>query len=145
MLSKHFRDTCLSYYQLDPAHFYTAPGLSCEAALKTTGVNLELLTDIDKHLFFESGIRGGVSVISHRYAKANLSELPEYDENKPNQYLIYWDANNLNGWAMSQYLPIGGFHWLDQEGISSFNLENIKDDDDDDDVSYVLEVDMSKN
>jgi len=73
---------------------------------------------------------------------ANLPELPEYDENKLNQHLIYWDANKLYGWAMSQYLPIGGFHWLDQEDISSFNLENIKDDDD---VGYVLEVDMGKN
>lgn len=102
-----FRDTCLQNYDLDPGHFYTAPGLSWQAALKMTNVWLELLTDIEQHLFIESGIRGGVSVISHRFAKANLPALEGYDDTQPNQHLIYWDANNLYGWAMSQPLPTG--------------------------------------
>ena len=36
----------------------------------------------------------------------------EYDESKPTKYLQYLDANNLYGWAMSQPLPTGGFHWF---------------------------------
>ena len=59
-----FPNTCLEYYHLDPAHFCTAPGLAWQAALKMTGVKLELLTDIDMHLMIEKGLRGGISVIS---------------------------------------------------------------------------------
>lgn len=65
---EEFRNTCLLNYELDPVHFFTAPGLSWQAALKMTGVQLDLLTDIDQHLFIEEGIRGGVAMISHRYS-----------------------------------------------------------------------------
>ena len=131
----------MRHYDLDPAHFYTAPGLSWQAALKMTGVELELLTDIDQHLFVESGIRGGVSVISHRYAKANLPPLPEYDVTKPNEHLIYWDANNLYGWAMSQPLPTGNFEWLNQEDAESFDFDVV---DAFGEHGYILEVDLGK-
>ena len=60
-----FREICLSYYKLYPAHFYTAPGLSWVACLKMTIVQLELFTDIYMHLFIEEGLRGGVSIISN--------------------------------------------------------------------------------
>ena len=125
-----FRDTCMKHYQLDPAHNYTAPGLSWQAALKMTNVKLELLTDIDQHLFIEAGIRGGVAVISHRFAKANLPTLPEqYDAEQPNQHLVYLDANNLYGYAMSQSLPTGDFKWLSEQSIDALNLNDVASDD----------------
>lgn len=64
---EEFRKMCLENYKLDPVHSYTAPGLSWQAALRMTNVELDLLTDIDQHLFIEEGIRGGVAMISHRY------------------------------------------------------------------------------
>ena len=66
-----FRNNCLEYYKLDPANFYTSPGLAWQACLKKTGVKLELLTDPDMLLMFEKGIRGGITQAVHRYAKAN--------------------------------------------------------------------------
>ena len=50
-----FRKTCLRQYSLDPAHYYTSPGLSWDALLKKTGVELELLTNYDMHIFIEKG------------------------------------------------------------------------------------------
>ena len=59
---KAFRDTCLRHYSLDPAHFYTSPGLAWKACLKCTGIRLKLLTDPDMLLMFERGIRGGITL-----------------------------------------------------------------------------------
>ena len=66
-----FRDTCLEHYSLDPAHFYTSPGLAWKACLRKTRVRLELLTDPDMLLMFERGIRGGITQAVHCYASAN--------------------------------------------------------------------------
>ena len=136
-----FRDTCMKHYDLDPAHFYTAPGLSWQAALKMTDVRLELLTDIDQHLFIESGIRGVVSTICHRYAQSNVPGEVNYDESKPIEHLIYWDANNLYGWAMSQYLPTSNFKWLSEGELQQLDVMNVGDEGD---VGYILEVDLGK-
>ena len=136
-----FRTMCKSHYDLDPAAFFTAPGLAWQAALKMTKVKLELLTDIEKHLFIEAGIRGGVSVITHRYAKSNIPGEDDYDDTKPTEYLIYWDANNLYGWAMSQYLPIKDFRWLSADEIAKLNIMDLKDDAN---IGYILEVDLGE-
>ena len=56
----------MNNYQLDPCHYFTAPGLAWDASLKMTGIKLELLTDYDMHLFIEKGLRGGNSMIAHR-------------------------------------------------------------------------------
>ena len=107
-----FRKTCLGSYKLDPLHYYTAPGLSWDALLKYTKSDLELLTDIDMHLFIEKGMRGGISMVSKRYAKANNPHVADYNPDKETNYIIYYDANSLYGWAMNQPLPYSGFKWL---------------------------------
>lgn len=62
-----FRDTCIEHYELDPAHNYTNPGLTRNAALKLTGAELDLFADMDMNLLIEEKIRGGVNFISHRF------------------------------------------------------------------------------
>ena len=113
-----FRKVCLDNYELDPAHFYTAPGLAWKACLKKTGVNLELLKDPDMLLMFERGIRGGITQLVHKWAIANNPYMGcEYDPLRPTNYLQYLDANNLYGWAMSQPLPTEEFKWVDIENL----------------------------
>ena len=53
-----FIDTCSKYYGLDPCHYFSSPGLSWDAMLKMTGIKLEKISDIDKYLFIEKGLRG---------------------------------------------------------------------------------------
>ena len=119
---ENFRKTCLQYYKLDPCHYFTSPGLSWDAMLKMTDIKLELITDIDMYQFIEKGLRGGVSYIANRYGKANNKYMKEYDEKAPSKYIMYLDANNLYGWAMSQYLPTGNFKWLSQKQIEKNQL-----------------------
>ena len=92
---KNFRKVCHNRYGLDPAYYYSAPGLSWDVLLKKTGVELELLTDMDMQMFIERGMRGGISMVSKRYAKANNPLVEGYDPTKPTNYITYLDANNL--------------------------------------------------
>ena len=119
---ENFRDLCLKIYGLDPAHYYTSPGLAWDACLKLTGVELELLNNLDMHLMVEKGIRGGISIISNRYGEANNKYMKDFNRNKPSKYLMYLDANNLYGCAMSEKLPTNGFKWLTNKEIQ--NLYN---------------------
>ena len=122
---------CLRQYGLDAAHYYTSPGLSWDALLKKTGVELELLTDYDQHLLIERGMRGGISMVSKRHAKANN---PLVDG-----HILYLDANNLNGWAMSQPLPTGAFRWEDDCEQLTKTIANHPADDPE---GFILEVDL---
>ena len=82
-------NTCWEYYGLDPCHYFSSPGLSWDAMLKMTGMKLELISDIDKHLFIEKGMKGGISYIAKRYSKANNKYTQFYDYGKPNKYITY--------------------------------------------------------
>ena len=136
---ENFRKTCLQYYKLDPCHYFTSPGLSWDAMLKMTNIQLELMTDIDMFQFIEKGMRGGISYIANCYAKANNKYMSEYDDKAPSKYIMYLDANNLYGWAMSQYLPTGGFKWMSEKQINKINLAQYNEDSN---KGLLIEVDL---
>ena len=134
---ENFIDVSLQKYKLDPSHYITAPSLAFDAMLKMMQVELELLTDPDMYLFFERGVRGGVSMITKRYAKANNKYMGEdYDPSKPSVYLLYLDANNLYGYAMSQPLPVSRFQWFTKDEILEMTNDHSKI------KSCTLEVDL---
>ena len=129
---ENFREICIKNRNLDPAHYYTAPGLAWDATLKVAKVELELLSDMDMLLMVEKGIRGGVSVISNRYGKSNNRYMGDrFDVNKPSKYIAYLDANNLYGWAMSKPLPRHGFKWMKVSELETWKNH-----------SCILEVDL---
>ncbi|XP_041366673.1 uncharacterized protein LOC121381425 [Gigantopelta aegis] len=134
---ENFRDLCLEYYHLDSAHYFTLSGVGWDAMLRMGNVQLELLTDIDMHLMIEQGLRGGISMISKKFAKANNHYLETYNERKPSTYLMYLDANNLYGHSMSQYLPEREFQWV--EDLDSLDIMNITENSN---IGYILEVDF---
>ena len=83
-------------------------------------------------LFIEKGMRGGISYIAHRHAEANNQYMENYDPNRESIYIMYLDANNLFGWAMSKPLPYGNFKWVEPKYIN--NKEK--------GVGYIYEVDL---
>ena len=136
---ENFRKTCLQYYQLDPCHYFTSPGLSRDAMLRMTTVEIELISNVDMYQFVENGMRGGISYIANRYGKANDKYMQNWNPNEASKYLMYLDASNLYGWAMSHYLPTGNFKWLTEKQINRINwfaLEAERD------KGFILEVDL---
>ena len=89
--------------------------------------------------FIEKGMCGGVSYIANQYGKAKNKYMKEYDEKAPSKYIMYLDANNLYGWAMSQYLPTSNFKWMTDKEISKINLGKYKADSK---KGLILEVDL---
>ena len=117
-----FISTCQDYYGLDPCHYFSSSGLSWNAMLKMTRMELDLISGIDMDLFIEKGMRGGISYINKIHSKANNKYMKRYDSSEESKYITYLGANNLYGWAMSQYLPYSGFKWLNQKEINGFCL-----------------------
>ena len=103
---RYFRNTCIKVYELDPAHFLSALGLAWQACLKKTEVKLELLTDVDMLLMVEKEIRGGICHATYRHAKANNKYMKNYNKIREESFFQY-----LDGWTMSQKLPVSGFKW----------------------------------
>ena len=139
-----FLNICLKNYRLDPAHFYTAPGLDWKALLKTAAecceheirrekcelcpdeFRLEQLTDINMLLMFEKGIRGGITQAVKRYAKANNKYMNElYNPAEVSIYLQYLDINNEYGKAMTQDLATHGFKWKEGEGFTPQKIDEL--------------------
>ena len=95
--------------KLDSCHYFSIAALSFDVMLKMTGVELELICDIDMHFFIEKGIKSGISYICKRYSAASNKYMKNYDNSEERVFIVYVDANNSYGWAMVQYLPYGGF------------------------------------
>ena len=100
---------------------HQSPGLAWDTALKITKVQLELLNNSDMLLMIESGIRGGITTISHCHAKANNEYMgTEFDPTTDSKFILYLYANNLNGWAMSKQLPTSGSKWMTEDELDDW-------------------------
>ena len=136
---EQFRKPCYNYYELDPANYLTAPSLAWDAMLLKTGVELELITDLKILDIIERQKRGGLCFVgSKRHVKANNKYIEGFDISQPSSYLMYWDANNLYGWAMSQSLP-----FKDLKFDKEVTLDQILETSDEAETGYIVEVDIS--
>jgi len=117
----------------------TLPSLAWTCALKLADVKLDLITELDMFLLVENSMRGGISTISRRHAKANNPQVKGYDPSKPMSYITYLDCNNIYGTAMSEPLPVGKFRFLSAEEIAHFDPSSIAPDAN---TGYFVECDL---
>ena len=115
-------------FGISPLYFVSLPGYTWACGLKHTNIRLQTLQDKEMILLLENGIRGGISgVMGDRYVESDK------DKN-----ILYGDANNFYGFAMSQPLPFDNIKF-ETENVC---LEKILNTPDDNDIGYFLEVDL---
>jgi hypothetical protein len=123
-----FRSCCLQEDGLDPVNYFTIPAMSYDSCFKLTGCHIDLLTEVEMYQFFEKGIRGGMTFVN--------KHLTVHDDSTD---ILYVDANNLYGSALSMMLPQRDFHWMtaaELEGIDWLSIPT------EDEIGYTLEVDL---
>ena len=140
-----FRENAIEKYKLDPLWYYSTPGFAWDALFLMTKQELELITDQNMYLMVEQGLRGGISMVSCRYTRANNPSMgKEYQPDKPNKHILYLDATNLYGWAMMQHLPTSDFHWIrdkkDLESLQELLQHNVIPSDSQE--GYILKVEL---
>ena len=158
---QRFRSTALKDTGLEPLHYVSLPGFSLDACYfqcppklipspdnqssRLAPFHVEVFDDTDQHkdmyLFCESAVRGGISMIPGRFGCANHKYLSTHDTTKPNKFIMYVDANNLYGWAMSQPMPVGEYSWV-SDLLPFHDLNFLNNLNDEDDYGYLLEVDL---
>ena len=94
-----FISESLKFYKLDPSHYFSSLGLNWDGMLKMAGIKLVIISDIDKHLFIEKGLRGAIYYICKRFRKANNKYMKNYDPTKRSKFIMYLNKNDLNGWG----------------------------------------------
>ena len=139
---ENYRKTCKTHYELDPSHYISAPGMSWDAFLRFTSIQIDLLSELPVIQMIEDGLRGGISMVSHNFCKANNKYLDDYDPSKPPNYIMYLDANNLYGWAMSQALPLRNFNMLTGNLVCEEVIEVLQTMGPNHEVGWILEVDL---
>ena len=96
----------------------STPGLSCDAVLNMTKLELELITDPDINKLFEKSMRDGVSYISNRYSQTNNKYLKSYQPKQESKHIIYLDPQNVHCYAMPKFLRTSGFKWIDPKDLT---------------------------
>lgn len=139
---ENFRSLCRGIYKLDPAQYFTTPGLSWDAMLKMTQIELELITDKEMYNFIKYSMRGGLVQCSNRYSRANNKYMKDFNPELSSKYLIYLDANNLYGWAMCNKLPTGDFKWLTTVPSNVDRYQHFLKELNESQYGYILEVDL---
>jgi len=140
------RKMMFTRFRIDPAHYYSLPGIAFDAAMIFGNVEFEYIRDIDMYNFVESSIRGGICSVGLRYAKANNPYVNDYNPNKPKTYIMDWDANSLYPTVLRYCLPYRDWHWIQGLENRTENMNEVVDmilnTEDNGEFGFFAEVDL---
>jgi len=120
-----FSYTMIDAHGLDCLHFPSLPSMTLQLVLKVTDVELELITDPDIYVMIESAIRGGLSYFAQHYALANFPAMSDYRSDLPTLHLLHLDCNSLYTTCQTYPLPVGGFRFLTNAELLTFDVASM--------------------
>ena len=136
---ENFRATCVQHYKLDPAQYFSAPGLAWDAMLKMTGVELKLMVEREFHDIIDKGDERNICCISKKFTRTNNKYFEDYDASKSSNYVIYIDMNNLYRIAMIQPLLQRDFEFMKEKQLQNFDFMSVPVDSP---IGFILEIDL---
>lgn len=134
-----YRRLSLEKWKMDPVKFFSASHFTFQCMLRYTGVEIEIMQDMEMVNMIKQSIRGGLSLVSKRYIEANDPLMKKFDSSKDRVEIAYIDCCNLYGYALKQCLPHKNFRWLTSDEIGAFDVRNVADDAK---TGYILECDF---
>ena len=134
-----FRAKIWSVSELEATHFFGIPGLTYSFCLKYCKLKLEALQDPTMYSMFEDGVRGGMTFVNIHHAKR---EIPSPENGFKYTHLMYVDANNLYGSALSGILPHSNFHWMTEEECLTITDDFMQQWDESQDRGFIVTVDL---
>ena len=134
-----FRVKIWQVSELEATHFLGIPGLTYSFCLKYCKLKLEALQDPAMYSMFEDGIRGGMTFVNIHHAKR---ELPSPENGSKYTHLMYVDANNLYGSALSGILPHSNFQWMTEEECLTITDDFMRQWDENQDRGFIVTVDL---
>jgi len=135
----HHRKAATMHFNIDPFRFVSSPSFVFFAALSKAAVNLEYVRDVRIHQMIKDSIRGGIVNVPCRYAKANLPKQVDFDSTQPQKHLIFLDFTGLYSFCMQFPLPIGGYKFLNDQEVATFDFKLV---DDSKGVGYYVKCDI---
>lgn len=130
------RQTLFEEFNLDLCHYWSLPMMAKDMLLKKTKAKIELMTDPEMIHMVRDNIRGGLSFVNQRYC--NVRE--EAERTGEPCSIVYLDAVNLYGFAMTKPMPVGDYRWLSVDEMDHFDVNGNIDDSDEAETGYFLEV-----
>lgn len=135
---ERYRRVGMRDFGIDCTYYMSSAQYSFHCCLRYTQVELRLLDDPEMWNWIRRGVRGGITNIVTRYAKANLPTLPDYNPCLPKREMIYLDCRSMYGFALKQPLPVGDYVWLTDAEVKSFDIARQPTHG----IGYIAEVDI---
>ena len=134
-------------FRLDPAHYFSLPGLAMDTAMVIGDVEYEYIQDIEMYNFLEGMVRGGICTVGLRYARANNPYMGDkYNPSEPTSYIMDWDANSLYPTVLRNFVPYKNWHWVESLENRTNNMSEVVNMillmKDDDPTGLILECDL---
>ena len=137
-----FRTMALEQDGFDPVNYISVPGLTWDSAFRMTNSSIHLLQDSIMYECFEAGLRGGMTFVNRHHLRRNSPDDEDFDPSLPHTELLYIDANNLYGHALSMPLPQRDFEWVEEETERHHLIQQLPSIDVRGSIGFVAEVDL---
>jgi len=129
-----FRKDVLKDYQIEMGHYYSLPHMAKDIMFKSTATAVEFMSDLEMIAMVRKGVRGGLSFVGTRHAKADKDHT-----------ITALDFNSLYPCAMQFKMPVRGYQWMKEEELKDFDVQNQVSNESEEGYIFEVTLDYPRN